>query len=154
MSGKTVLLYLAGFFGIIIAVNVLFIVKAVSTFSGEDEQDSYIVGLEYNHTLERAAVQKALGWKATIGAARESRRDARIVVTLAGRDGTPLTNVALKGELRRPTDAERDHVLAFREVSPGEYASQARDVEPGVWDVVVESLASKPFQADRRIWIP
>lgn len=154
LSGKGVLLYLAGFFAVVIAVNVFFIVQAVTTFRGEDEEDSYTQGLEYNHTLERAAAQKALGWRAAIGAAREESRGAHVVVTVTSKGGTPLSHLALKGELRRPTDAARDRALSFREVGPGEYASDARDVAPGIWDVIVETRTDVPFEANRRVWIP
>ncbi len=153
-SGRGVFLGFVVFFGVIAAVNVLFIVKAVTTFSGEDVDDSYMQGVEYNQTLAKRAIQKEMGWTATIDAARERSGRARVVVTLVSQKGTPLDRLVLKGLLRRPTDSQWDRALTFKEVQPGLYASEARHVAPGVWDVVVDTAAKTPFEADRRLWIP
>lgn len=154
LSGRAVFLSFVAFFGVIMAVNVLFIVKAVATFSGEDEDDSYTQGLAYNHTLERHAIQQRLGWTATIDAQRESSRKARVVVVIDNSNGAPLGHLSLMGTLRRPTDAGRDRILNFVEVAPGSYAAEARDVDPGIWDVDVETASNAPFDASRRLWIP
>ena len=57
-------------FAMVLAVNVLFVIKAYTTFSGEDEQKPYLQGVEYNAALERRALQARLGWKATLEARR------------------------------------------------------------------------------------
>ena len=57
LTGRGVLLILAGFFGVIILTNAIFITAAVRTFRGEDEAKPYLQGVEYNRTLVRRAEQ-------------------------------------------------------------------------------------------------
>ncbi|MEI7790042.1 MAG: FixH family protein, partial [Alphaproteobacteria bacterium] len=48
LTGRGVLLCLAGFFGLIFVTNAIFITEAVKTFRGEDEQLPYLQGVAYN----------------------------------------------------------------------------------------------------------
>ena len=68
LTGRGVLLCLAGFFGLIFVTNAIFITEAVKTFRGEDEQLPYLQGVAYNQTLEHRAQQARLGWQASIAA--------------------------------------------------------------------------------------
>jgi nitrogen fixation protein FixH len=154
LSGRGVFLWFFVFFAVIFAVNVLFIVQAVGTFSGEDEEDSYMQGVTYNQTLERHAMQKVLGWTATIGAERETRGAADIVVTLASRTGAPLDRLKIDGTLRRPTNAAWDHALHFVSAGPGRYVAHLDGIAAGIWDVEVTTPGNPPFDASRRLWIP
>ena len=46
LTGRGVLLLVAGFFGVIIATNVIFITAALRTFRGEDEAKPYLQGVD------------------------------------------------------------------------------------------------------------
>lgn len=154
LSGGKVLLWLVGFFGIVIAVNVYFISVSSATFRGEDEQKPYLQGVEYNDTLARRARQAGLGWTASIAAARLSNGTVRIDIAVRDRNGRPVTESGLAGELRHPADENRDHVLRFVQAAPGVYQATADQVAPGAWDVVVQSrAATTPFEASRRLWL-
>src|SRR5215471_336287 len=104
LTGRGVLVWLAGFFAIIIATNAVFITEAVKTFRGEDEQKPYLQGVEYNQTLAHRAEQKRLGWHATIDAQRSPDGKVEILVMLSHPDGSPETGARLDGELRHPAD--------------------------------------------------
>lgn len=154
LTGGGVLLWLIGFFGVIIAINVYFITASVITFRGEDEQKPYLQGIEYNQTLERRAEQEKLNWNATISASRLKSGAVRVTVTIADARGLPQTRVKLSGELRHPADENRDHAIVLHEAGGGRYETDVRGVAPGAWDVIVESASrSRPFEAIRRLWI-
>ena len=152
LTGRRVLIWLAGFFGIIIATNAIFIAEAVKTFRGEDEQKPYLQGVEYNQTLAHRAEQKRLGWHASIDGRRLPEGKVEILVELRHRDGSPETGAQLAGELRHPADENRDRVLQFSQISSGHYQATV-EAAPGHWDVLVSNSQGAPFQATRRLWL-
>lgn len=154
LTGGKVLLWLGGFFGVIIAMNVYFISVSSATFRGEDEQKPYLQGVEYNDTLARRARQAELGWTASISAARLPDGKVRIDIAMRDRSGRPVTESGLTGELRHPADENRDHPLKFAQAAPGDYQAIVSGVAPGAWDVVVQSEAAPtPFEAGLRLWL-
>jgi nitrogen fixation protein FixH len=149
LTGRAALFWLLAAFAIVFAVNAIFVAEAIGTFRGGDEQNPYLQGIDYNQTLARRAAQAALGWHATIGA-----QNGRIVVTLAARNGAPVTGESLQGELHHPSDANLDRAISFRAIAPGRYAADVSNVKPGAWDVFVRaSDTKKPFEASRRLWL-
>ena len=68
-TGWHFLACMVAFFGVDIAINVGFIVRAVQTFPGEVADDPYEAGVAYDHILAREAVEQKLGWRATVGQA-------------------------------------------------------------------------------------
>lgn len=155
-TGYHILMALVGSFAVVLAVNVLFIVKAYSTFSGEDEQKPYMQGIEYNETLARHALQMQLGWKATLDAARAGSSDVRVTVHLSDKNGLPINSVSLTALLKHPSDEARDRELKLHLVSAGTYEGDMAGVSPGLWDLIVTSSSAPttPFEATRRVWIP
>src|ERR1051326_8153164 len=110
LTGHRVLVWLGGFFGLIIATNAIFITEAMRTFRGEDEQKPYLQGIQYNHTLAHRAEQAKLGWRASIDARRLPAGQVEILVDLRHRDGSPETRAHLAGEVRHPADENRDQI--------------------------------------------
>jgi len=152
LTGRRVLVWLGGFFGLIITTNAIFITEAVKTFRGEDEQKPYLQGVQYNHTLAHRAEQARLGWRASIDARRMAAGQVEILVELRRPDGSPETGARLAGELRHPADEYRDQPLSFSQVSSGRYEAKAQ-AAPGNWDVLVSNREGAPFQAIRRVWV-
>lgn len=152
LTGRAVLTWLAGFFGIIFATNAVFITEAVKTFRGEDEQKPYLQGIAYNQTLTKRAEQIKLGWQASIDAQRSGLGPVTIRVELRHPDGSPETGAHLAGELRHPADENRDRPLRFSEVSDGSYEATVQ-AAPGGWDVLVSNSNGAPFRAERRLWL-
>lgn len=154
LTGKGVLLWLGGFFAVVIAVNAYFIAASVNTFSGEDEQKPYLQGIEYNRTLAERAEQAKLNWSATITAIRLASGDVRVIVTVADSQGVPQSHIRLSAEFRHPADENRDHTVSLRDVGDGRYEADIKGVAPGGWDVVVDSSTQNaPFQAERRLFV-
>lgn len=132
IKGWHVLTAMIGAFGMVIAVNVAFAVIAVATFPGEDVRRSYVQGVRYNETLEARRVQAALGWRA--GARLSpSVGGASLIVTLDDRDGSPLSDARVTGELRWPMDSRLDRALTFQQIGAGRYAAHVDDLRPGLW---------------------
>ena len=148
LTGRGVIFWLLSFFGIIFAVNAVFIVVAVKTFTGDDADNSYLQGVEYNHTLALRAEQEKLGWHATIGADRLSTGKVRIGVLLKQADGTPETEINLVGTLHHPSDETKDKPMRLRQITPGEYVADLGNVATGAWDVIVTTptKAATPFK--------
>lgn len=154
LTGRGVLLWLAGFFGVITAVNVAFIWVGVVTYRGEDEQKPYLQGIEFNHTLERRAEQAKLGWISHVAVDRLQSGVVQITVALRDSTGAPQSVGALDGELRHPADENRDHALHFVEHEKGEYQASVSGISAGVWDVVISTPAQAvPFEESERLWV-
>ena len=155
LSGRTVLLWVIGFFAVIISVNVYFITISVTSFSGEDEQKPYLQGVEYNSTLQHRAEQAALGWDASMSARRLATGMVRVAVALRRPDESAHDPVTLEGELRHPSNENRDRIFAMTEIGPGLYQADLKDIGTGAWDMIVKSAQrQKPFEASRRLWVP
>jgi len=155
LTGRSVLFWLGAFFGLIFATNAYFITVSVKTFRGEDEQKPYLQGVEYNDTLARRAVQRRIGWRASVSAARLDSGLVRISVGLTQADGQPETNTTLHGELRHPADENKDRELTLKETRPGLYQADLSGVASGSWDVLVGNAdKAAPFEAVRRLWVP
>ncbi len=151
LKGWHVLAMMLAFFGITIAVNIMLTVYAIGTFSGEDVPTPYLRGLEYNRTLDARAAQAALGWSATIEAARESG-GAAIAVHIIDRDGAAKSVLTVAAVLRRPTDANLDRTITLTPSGGGNYQAIVRGLAPGAWDIVVQAKdGGVAFEAERRV---
>jgi nitrogen fixation protein FixH len=109
-------------------------------------------GVEYNDTLAHRALQKKLGWQATISAVRHPDGSVRVSVSLRQPDGKAPPAERLSGELRHPSDENRDQALHLVSEGGGAYRADLPKVSPGIWDVVVKSdKGDVPFEAIRRV---
>ncbi len=149
LTGRAVLLWLGGFFGVIVAANAGFVALSIASFHGEDRVRPYQQGLDYNAALQARARQRAEGWQA----AMTLTDGARLRVTITHKDGAPVVGLTLAGQLRHPTDSAHDQPLRLTEAAPGRY--EARLAQAKGWrDVVVRNDGGTPFEAERRLWLP
>jgi nitrogen fixation protein FixH len=155
LSGKHVLLMLAAFFGVILAVNIDLVIKAETSFSGEDEHNAYLQGVDFNNTLARRAEQARLGLQVHILATRGAAEAVIISVAVKLPDGRTPSGLNLEGRLRHPSDARMDHELKFRPDGDGGFVANVADVAPSAWNIEVRSTekSASPFEADKRIWL-
>jgi len=132
LTGWHVLAMFGGLFGVMLAVNILFVVLALKTFSGETDH-AYISGLEFNETLAANARQAELGWTMALGLERPTGGGAVLEARLTDRNNLPLRGAKLQGTIGRATDANEDQVLTFSETAPGIYRAVIHQIRPGRW---------------------
>ena len=147
IKGHHVLIGFVAFFGIVFAVNAVFVTQAIRTFRGEDEPRSYIQGINYNDVLARRDAQAELGWTAISSVSAD---DIRLEISDA--DGNGVTELDLDARLRHPTDSSLDIVLTLRGDGPGVYTTQA-DIPAGLWTLVVSTSDGPPFEMEQEIWL-
>lgn len=130
LKGWHVLLIMLGFFGVIFAVNGVFLYHAITSFPGEDVKKSYVQGLNYNTTLATRAAQAELGWTAEAGMQGDD-----LVFRLDDADGQPLSNFSVVGEIRRRATQGADQSIVFQAAGAGEYTVDGVDLEAGQWSL-------------------
>ncbi len=130
LKGWHVLLIMLGFFGVMFAVNGVFLYHAITSFPGEDVKKSYVQGLNYNDTLAARAAQAELGWTAEAGLIGND-----LVFRLNDADGQPLSNYVVIGEIRRRATQDADRDLVFQAAMAGEYRVETDGLEAGQWDL-------------------
>ena len=107
---------LIGFFGVVIAVNLVMARYATSTFGGIVVENSYVASQRFNGWRDEAAAQAALGWDAQV-----ARTDGgKVEVTLTGAPG----DVAVEAVARHPLGRLADEPLGFTSLGGGRFVSR------------------------------
>lgn len=140
-TGRHMIYVLAGFFGTIIAVNLLMAVLANRSWTGLVVKNSYVASQHFNEKLTAAQAQAKLGWTGSL-----AYGDGRLVFRLADREGEAIHAIEATAAVRRPIH-ERDDRSVLLQASPDGLAGQVV-LEPGVWDVDIDARL-----ADSRNWI-
>lgn len=150
ITGWHVLVAVVLFFGIVIAVDVLFMVKAYESFSGQIVKNPYEAGLAFNQRLRDQKHQIALGWQVDA----DLRPTGEVVVEVRDRDGAPVGGLTAHAVLERPA-TERGRIEArLNEIRPGVYAARPH-LLAGAWDLTARLEGRQgPFEAERRIVAP
>lgn len=141
LTGYHVLFMLLGFFGVMIAVNVLFTVFAVTSFPGEQEEKSYLQGINFNQTLHERERQAELGYSSAIGLEASVSGDARLVALWTDQFENGVTGLSVTAELSRPASAEGQRVLELTALGAGRYEADLNSsLEPGAWHALVTAV--------------
>lgn len=154
LTGRAVLLMLVAFFGLVIAVNVVMVRAAISTFGGVDTPSSYQAGLVFKAEEAAASAQNARGWRVT---ARLNPSPEAIVATMDIHDaaGLPVAGADVVARLAHPIDERRDVALAVNEIGAGEYRGKGA-VASGQWilDIEITKGGERLFRSRNRVVIP
>lgn len=149
ITGWHVLIGVVLFFATIIAVDIVFMVQAYRTFSGEVASNPYEAGLAFNRTLAQREKEAALGWSASV----ETPEGKTVVVKVADRDDKPLDGLSLTGVLERPATENGRQTLNFRSLGGGRYQSAAQ--LDGAWDLRATARNAKDvFEIETRLVEP
>lgn len=141
ITGKHVLAISVAFFGVIIAVNVVMAVKAVSTFPGLEVENSYVASQTWDKDM---AAQEALGWSMA-----ESYEAGQLRLAFTDAAGQPLQVQGLSVLVGRPTEAKDDLRPAFAFDGTAFVAKAA--LSPGKWMMHIEATAPDGTPYRRRI---
>ena len=131
-TGRHMFAILAGFFGVVIAVNFTMASYATSTFGGVVVENSYVASQEFNRWLDQAEAQEALGWSAVAS----RRADGRIEVAVTGPEG----DVRISGNARHPLGRQADRPLTFEPLGGGRFLS-AEDLPAERWTLRLQVAA-------------
>ena len=139
LTGHTVLLWLLGFFGIVIGINAVMMALAIGTMPGLETEKPYQAGIGYNAEITAARVQAARRWKVASHIDRDAGGRTSVKVEARDGNGAPLARLAVTVRLARPTDQRADRTISLTERDGGSYLGEAADVAPGVWDVRLDA---------------
>ncbi|MGE0767470.1 MAG: FixH family protein [Hyphomicrobiaceae bacterium] len=137
LTGWHVLMMLLAFFGVVFAVNGVFIASALRSYSGVVSVEPYAKGLHYNDRIAAGERQASLGWHATLAVAS----DGAIALTLVDNAGRPVRGAQLSASVGRPATNRLDRPLTLFETKPGRYTSQAGRLDRGTWLVSVQAAS-------------
>ena len=135
ITGRMVLIGFVAFFGVIAAVNGVFMYFALSTWPGLTTEDAYKKGVAYNRTLDEAAVQARLGWRSAVAI----DVSGELVVSLAGKDGAPIQGARVDVTLSRPLGSEAALSLMLEEIAPGRYGGRFTAPDAGRWKADIKA---------------
>lgn len=156
LSGRSVLLSLLGFFGVIFAVNGVFAYYAITTHNGIVTEGSYRKGLKYDTQIAAQAAQDRLGWTASLAL---DGPDKRLRLSLSAADGAPVSGLAVRVEVGRPATDRFDQVLMLLEDEPGLYIGDLALPAPGNWiasvEVIegIEASETTVYRMRQRLWL-
>lgn len=147
IKGRHVLVAFVLFFGLIAAVDALFISLALRTFSGQVAKNPYEAGLLYDRTLQQRAAQAELGWTATLAAVG----DGAVELVVTDRTGRGVDGLTLNATLKRPATEVGARALRFTARGEGRYVADAE--LSGAWDAIVVATGpnGERFAAERRL---
>ncbi len=153
LTGQHVLILFLAFFGVILSVNGVLVYRSLSTWTGLEQENAYVDGLNYNQTLEARRAQAELGWRHTLSA--EFQNDGGVILTVhfVDRDGAPLEGLNVTAMLRRPTQDGFDQSLELPSRGKGAYGARAVLPLAGQWQVRVTARrgAADLFVSESRI---
>lgn len=152
IQGRHVLACLVAFFGVVFAVNGVFLYQALSTYTGVVSAEPYRKGLNYNARIEDERRQDALGWRETMSLANSG------ALSLVLRDGenAAVGGLRIAAVVGRPSTNASDRRLTLVETAPGQYAASAGTLEPGAWLVTIEAQdadARIVYRLRNRTWL-
>lgn len=153
LTGRTVLLGLVAFFGVIFAANGVLVEKALSTFGGVDTDSSYKAGQLFEHEVALAKAQDERHWQ--VDAKVTPAAGGGTLLDIVARDaaGAALTGMEASVRFERPTDRRLDRSIAVREQAPGHFRSDVAALAAGQWDLVIELArqGAREFRSINRI---
>lgn len=156
ITGRHVLFAMLAFFGVIFAVNGVFLYQALNTYTGVVQDEPYRKGLAYNERIAEDARQTALGWTRSIAMSPAG------MVKLALKDnaGAPVQGLVVSAVVGRPSTNVRDVPVRLVEGEPGVYQASIGEVDAGSWVISIEAARvngdQSPevvYRAKERIWL-
>jgi nitrogen fixation protein FixH len=146
LTGRAVLLWLLGFFGVVFAVNAVMVKAATSTFGGVETMSSYKAGLQFRDEEAKAERQDDLHWHIDGTIVRDRSGEAVLDFTARDATGAPLAGLKAVARLAHPADERLDHVIELTRTGAGQFHGQAM-AQRGQWELLVDL-----FRGDDRVF--
>jgi nitrogen fixation protein FixH len=138
LTGRTVLICLIAFFGVIIGVNITLAKFAIDTLPGTEVDSAYSASIAYEGEIAAAREQAARGWKVSAHVDRAADGHADVRVEARDRNGAPIQGLNFTSRLERPADRRADRPVELAEVGTAAYRGNVAMLAPGLWDLVLE----------------
>jgi len=137
LTGRSVVVMLGLFFGVMFTANGALIYTALSTLHGEELANSYDASQVYNQRIAEARAQNLLGWVADVTTRQEGGGE-RVVADFKDRDGAPIAGLDVRARFVHPFDkgADREAILTS---DGGAYEGVAAPLRAGRWTLVIEA---------------
>ncbi len=136
LTGRAVLFWLLGFFGLVFAVNGVLVKAATSTFAGLETSSSYKAGLMFKQELDSAERQAALHWRVD-GKLVDKSGEAVLDLTVRDATGGAVTGLTARSRLAHPATDKLDHVVSLDRIGAGAFHG-AVSAAPGQWELIVD----------------
>ena len=131
-TGRHMTAILIGFFGVVIAVNLLMARMAIGTFGGTVVDNSYVASQSFNNWLAQARAEQALGWR--IEVARDG--GDHLAVTVRDAAGAALPAAQVTALARHPLGRKPERIMRFEDIGAGGFRSTA-SLGAGRWQMVI-----------------
>ncbi|NBZ87245.1 FixH family protein [Stagnihabitans tardus] len=133
-TGWHMLALALGFFGVIIAVNVVMAWQAIATFPGLEVKSSYAESQNFDKVR---AAQVALGWKVSPG---YDRAKDQLRLSFLDRAGEPVVLKDISVLVGRPTETKEDRNPVMRMAEDGAYVADEK-LPLGKWMIQIKAHA-------------
>lgn len=143
ITGRKVLFFTVGAFGVIITVNLVMAYQAVSTFPGLEVQNSYVASQNFD---DARTAQLALGWTMTPD---YDPVDKRLFLDFKQPDGGPAQLSDLSVLVGRTTEAREDQRPEF--IYAAGLWTAPLDLAPGRWLLRVSAKAEDGTLFSQRV---
>ncbi|HLN26001.1 MAG TPA: FixH family protein [Patescibacteria group bacterium] len=149
-----------GVFGVVLAVNLVFMYSAVHTFTGLETQEAYDKGLVYNQVIAQAKAQEKLAWTVDATLLPASSPDAashesNVVVSFLDKDGQPVSGLSVKAQFVRPTMEGYDTAAELMEQGGGRYVATVKLPLAGQWELKVAAHKGEiDYKLGQRVLVP
>lgn len=137
LTGRHVLLWLIGFFGLVFIVNAVLVRAATSTFGGLETPSSYKAGLTFEDEIAKAERQQALRWQVDGKLTRDRAGETVLDISVRDAQGQPVTGLTADATLAHPADARLDQIIHLVEGGAGAFHGEAQG-HSGLWELIVD----------------
>ena len=137
LTGRAVLFWILGFFGLVFAVNGVLVQAATSTFGGLETSSSYKAGLTFKDDMASAERQANLHWKVDGKLTRDKAGEAAIDVTVHDAKGAPVTGLSGTARLAHPATSRLDHDVTLSALGAGALHG-AVAAPAGQWELIID----------------
>lgn len=146
LTGRHVLYWLIGFFGLVFLINGIMANAAISTFGGVETQSSYKAGQTFEHEVALARAQDARHWKVDGKLNLDRAGEAVLDMRVHDAEGQAVGGLTADARLWHPADSRRDHVIPMRKTGPGAFHGKAH-AQSGRWELIVDF-----YRGDKRMY--
>ena len=151
LTGWHVLAMLVAFFGVIFAVNGVFVYYSQVSWTGLLPGNGYEASIKYNKEAARLRAMLAKGWRTKVLVPK----DGRIIIALTDKSGEPVTSLKVTARVMRPVGTQDDQALTFTEKGLGRYVADTA-LATGAWrmDARFTRKGELQWRADAEFVVP